>query len=150
MGARLQGTLTDRAAPDSIHAMPSHRSSRLRTLVVLLGLAANLIVAGAPLLHAVLHELHEAGHHDGHEAEPALHAGGVEADHSGSDVHPRALHDDARLVKRDVVLFALPAVAPAPREPVEGEVEYRTSEPPGSLRSRAPPPGDPARAPPPV
>jgi hypothetical protein len=128
--------------------MPSTRRPRLRTLVVLLGLAANLIAAGAPLLHAVLHELHEAGHHDEHEVELALHAGGTETDHSGSDIHPQALHDDARLVKRDAMVFAFPALAVALPEPVESEIEYLTSTPPGALRSRAPPPGDPARAPP--
>lgn len=133
--------------------MPSHRSSRLRTLVVLLGLAANLIAAGAPVLHVLLHELHEAGehhhHHDDEHAAVAWESAPVGSDHPASDVHPQALHDDARLIKRDGVLFAFPAVAPlALPEPVEAEVEYRTSEPPGSLRSRAPPPGDPARAPP--
>lgn len=128
--------------------MPSYPRPRFRTLVVLLGLAANLIAAGAPLLHAVLHQLHEAGHHDGHQAERALHAGGTESDHPESDVHPQALHDDARLIKRDVVLFPFPAVAVVLPEPAESEIEYLTSEPPGSLRSRAPPPGDPARAPP--
>ncbi|HEY0035486.1 MAG TPA: hypothetical protein VGB66_02300 [Longimicrobium sp.] len=115
---------------------------------MLLGLAANLIAAGAPLLHAVLHELHEAGHHDEHEVALALHAGGTETDHSGSDIHPQALHDDARLVKRDAMVFAFPALALALPEPVDPETEYLTSEPPGALRSRAPPPGDPARAPP--
>ena len=128
--------------------MPSSPRARFRTLVVLLGLAANLIAAGAPLLHAVLHALHEAGHHDGHPAELASHAGGTESDHPESDVHPQALHDDARLVRRDVVLFPFPAVAVVLPETVESEVEYLTSEPPGSPRSRAPPPGDPARAPP--
>ena len=128
--------------------MPSTRRPRLRTLVVLLGLAANLIAAGAPLLHAYLHELHEAGHHDEHEAELALHSGATETDHSGSDIHPQALHDDARLVKRDAMVFAFPALAVALPEPVESEIEYLTSTPPGALRSRAPPPGDPARAPP--
>ena len=128
--------------------MPFIPRSRFRTLVVLLGLAANLIAAGAPLLHAFLHELHEAGHHDAHEVELALHAGGTETDHSGSDVHPQALHEDARLVKRDAMVFAFPTLAAALPEPVEVEVEYLTSEPPGALRSRAPPPGDPARAPP--
>lgn len=128
--------------------MPSTRRPRLRTLVVLLGLAANLIAAGAPLLHAFLHELHEAGHHDEHETELALHAGGTETDHSDSEIHPQALHDDARLVKRDAMVFAFPALAVALPEPVESEIEYLTSAPPGALRSRAPPPGDPARAPP--
>jgi hypothetical protein len=131
--------------------MLPNRSSRLRALVVLLGLAANLIAAGAPVLHVLLHGLHEAGEHHHHHDEHAALArdsGPAETDHPASDVHPQALHDDARLVKRDVVLFALPAVAVALPEPVEVEVEYRTSEPPGSLRSRAPPPGDPARAPP--
>lgn len=134
--------------------MPSTRRPHLRTLVVLLGLAANLIAAGAPLLHAFLHELHEAGHHDAHEAahhdvheaELALHSGGT--DHSGSDVHPQALHDEARLAKRDAIVFAFPALAVALHEPAEPAIEYLTSEPPGALRSRAPPPGDPARAPP--
>jgi hypothetical protein len=130
--------------------MPSIRRPGLRTLVVLLGLAANLIAAGAPVLHVLLHELHEAGehHHHGEHAELAWDAGPAETDHPASDVHPQALHDDARLIKRDVVLFPFPAVALAPPEPVEIQAEYRTSEPPGSLRSRAPPPGDPARAPP--
>jgi hypothetical protein len=132
--------------------MPSHRSFRLRTLVVLLGLAANLIAAGAPVLHVLLHELHEAGehhHHDDEHAELAWEFGPEGSDHPDSDVHPQALHDEARLIKRDVVLFAFPGIVPlALPEPVEAEVEYRTSEPPGSLRSRAPPPGDPARAPP--
>jgi hypothetical protein len=128
--------------------MPSIRRPGLRTLVVLLGLAANLIAAGAPLLHAVLHEMHEAGHHDEYDVALALHAGGTETDHSGSDIHPQALHDDARLVKRDAMVFAFPALALALPEPVGPETESLTSEPPGSLRSRAPPPGDPARAPP--
>lgn len=127
--------------------MLSARRPRFRTLVVLLGLVANLIAAGAPLLHAFMHELHEAAHHDEHEAELALHTGGTETDH-GLDVHPQALHDEARLVKRDAMVFAFPALAVALPEPVESEIEYLTSEPPGSLRSRAPPPGDPARAPP--
>jgi hypothetical protein len=130
--------------------MPSRSRSPLRTLVVLLGLAANLIAAGAPVLHVLLHELHERGGHHHHEQVAALawdHAPGG-TDHSGSDVHPQALHDGARLVKRDVVLFPFPTVALALPEPVEAEVEYLTSEPPGSLRSRAPPPGGPARAPP--
>lgn len=120
------------------------------TLVVLLGLAANLIAAGAPVLHVLLHELHEAGEHHHHDEHATLdgEAGPAETDHPASDVHPQALHDDARLIKRDVVLFPFPAVALALPEPVEVEAEYRTSEPPGSLRSRAPPPGDPARAPP--
>lgn len=133
--------------------MPSSRRPRLRTLVVLLGLAANLIAAGAPVLHVLLHELHEAEEHHHHhddEAHAALpwEAGPAETDHPASDVHPQALHDDVRLIKRDVVLFPFPAVALALPEPVEVEAEYRTSGPPGSLRSRAPPPGDPARAPP--
>jgi hypothetical protein len=147
----VPGTLTDRAAAGSIYAMLSNRSSRVRTLVVLLGLAANLIAAGAPLLHVLLHELHERGEHHHHHDEHAALAGEAapaETDHPASDVHPRALHDDARLIKRDVVLFALPAVAFALPEPVEVRIEHLTSEPPGSLRSRAPPPGDPARAPP--
>jgi hypothetical protein len=128
--------------------MPSIRRPGLRTLLVLLGLAANLIVAGAPLLHTVLHELHEARHHHEHEATLALHGGGTDTDHTDSDIHPQALHDDARLVKRDAMVFAFPALAVAPPEPVEPETEYLKSEPPGALRSRAPPPGDPARAPP--
>lgn len=132
--------------------MLSNRSSRLRTLAVLLGLAANMIAAGAPVLHVLLHELHERGdhhhHHDEHAAGLAWDPAPEGTDHPDSDVHPQALHDDPRLVKRDVVLFALPVVALALPEPVAVEVEYRTSEPPGSLRSRAPPPGDPARAPP--
>ena len=132
--------------------MPSIRRPRVRTLVVLLGLAANLIAAGAPVLHVLLHELHEAGehhhHHDEAHAALAWDSGAEETDHPASDVHPQALHDDARLIKRDAVLFPFPAVALALPEPVEVEAEYRTSEPPGSLRSRAPPPGDPARAPP--
>ena len=133
--------------------MLSNRSSRLRTLVVLLGLAANLIAAGAPVLHVLLHELHEAAedhHHDEEHAALARDTAPEGTDHPASDVHPQALHDDARLIKRDVVLFPFPALALALPEPVEVEVEYRTSEPPGSLRSRAPPPGDPARAPPSV
>jgi hypothetical protein len=131
--------------------LPVRRSGTIRTLVVLLGLAANLIAAGAPVLHVLLHELHEAGehhHHDDDHAALAWEAGPAETDHPASDVHPQALHDEARLIKRDVVLFPFPAVALALPEPTEAEVEYRTSEPPGSLRSRAPPPGDPARAPP--
>ena len=128
--------------------MPSIRRPRLRTLVVLLGLAANLIAAGVPLLHAFLHELHEAGYHDAHEVELALHSGATETDHSDSDIHPQALHDESRLVKRDAMVFVFPTLAVALPEPVESEIEYLTSEPPGALRSRAPPPGDPARAPP--
>ncbi len=128
--------------------MPSTRRTGLGTLVVLLGLTASSIAAGAPLLHAVLHELHEAGHLHEDELAPALHASETETDHSDSDIHPRALHDDARLVKRDAMVFAFPALAVALPEPVEPETEYLTSEPPGALRSRAPPPGDPARAPP--
>ena len=131
--------------------MPSTRRPRLRTLVVLLGLAANLIAAGAPVLHVLLHELHEAGehhHHDEADAALAWDAAPAETDHPGSDVHPQGLHDDARLVKRDAMVFAFPVLAVALPAPVEVEVEYRTSEPPGALRSRAPPPGDPARAPP--
>ena len=131
--------------------MRSIRSSRLRTLAVLLGLAANLIAAGAPVLHVLLHELHERGahhHHDEHLAGLDRDAAPEGTDHPASDVHPQALHDDARLIKRDVVLFPVPAVALALPEPVEAELDYRTSGPPGSLRSRAPPPGDPARAPP--
>ncbi len=127
--------------------MPSPRRPRLRTFIVLLGLAANLIAAGAPLLHVLLHELHEAGHHDEHGVALAFSAG-PDTDHSGLEVHPQALHDDARLVKRDALVFAFPALAVAPPEPVEFEIEYLTSAPPGTLRSRAPPPGDPARAPP--
>jgi hypothetical protein len=138
----------DPARYEYLCGMPSTRRPRIRTLVVLLGLAANLIAAGAPLLHAVLHELHEAGHHDPHDAALALHVAGTETDHSGSDVHPQALHEDARLVKRDAMVFAFPALAVALPEPVESEIEYLTSAPPGALRSRAPPPGDPARAPP--
>lgn len=128
-----------------------NRSSRLRTLVVLLGLAANLIAAGAPVLHVLLHEMHERGdhhHHDEHGVGLAWDTAPEGTDHPDSDVHPRALHDDARLMKRGVVLFALPAIAFVMPEAAEAEVEYRTSGPPGSLRSRAPPPGDPARAPP--
>lgn len=131
--------------------MLSARRACARTMVVLLGLAANLIAAGAPVLHVLLHELHEAGehhHHDEHPAGLAWNAAPGDADHPDSDVHPQALHDDARLIKRDVVLLAFPAVALALPEPVEAEVEHWTSEPPGSLRCRAPPPGDPARAPP--
>ncbi len=125
---------------------------RVRTLVVLLGLAANLIAASVPVLHAMLHELHVRGDHHHHHAE---HPSGLAwdtapegTDHPDSDVHPQALHDEAQLIKRNVVLFPFPAVALALPEPVEVAVEYLTSEPPGSLRSRAPPPGDPARAPP--
>ena len=132
--------------------MQSIRRPRLRTLVVLLGLAANLIAAGAPVLHVLLHELHEGGlhhpHHHDEQAPLAWEAGPAETDHPASDVHPQALHDDARLIKRDAVLLPFPVVALALPEPVEVEAEYRSSEPPGSLRSRAPPPGDPARAPP--
>lgn len=131
--------------------MLANRSSRLRTLVVLLGLAANLIAAGAPVLHVLLHELHERGDHHHHDEEHAAFAwdhAPAETDHPASDVHPQALHDDARLIKRDVVLFPFPAVALALPEPVEVDADCLTSEPPGSLRSRAPPPGDPARAPP--
>jgi hypothetical protein len=137
--------------PGYLPRMPPTRLPRLRTLVVLLGLAANLIAAGAPLLHAFLHELHEAGEHHHHDEDHAALAWDTApegTDHPDSDVHPQALHDDARLIKRDAVLFPFPAVAVALPEPVESEIEYRTSEPPGSLRSRAPPPGDPARAPP--
>lgn len=131
--------------------MLSSRRPCARTLVVLLGLAANLIAAGAPVLHVLLHELHERGdhhHHDEHAAGLAWDTAPEGVDHPASDVHPQALHDDARLVKRDVVLFPFPAAALALPERVEVEAEYRTSGPPGSLRSRAPPPGDPARAPP--
>ena len=132
--------------------MPSNPRSRLRTLLVLLGLAANLIAAGAPVLHVLLHELHEAGEHHHHRDEVhaalAWDSGAEETDHPASDVHPQALHDDAKLVRRDAMVFAFPALAVALPEPVESEIEYLTSEPPGSLRSRAPPPGDPARAPP--
>jgi hypothetical protein len=128
--------------------MLSFRHSRARTLVVLLGLVANLIAAGTPLLHAVLHELHEREDHHGEQLELAWSLAPTDADHPGSDVHPQALHDEARVIKRDFVLFALPAVELTLDEPVETEVEFLASEPPGSLRSRAPPPGLPARAPP--
>lgn len=133
-----------------MHPMLRNRSSRLRTLVVLLGLAANLIVAGAPGLHVLLHELHarEDHHHDEHPGGLAWDTAPGGTDHPDSDVHPRSLHDDARLLKPHVVLLRFPVVALAPPEPAEAEVEHRTSRPPGSLRSRAPPPGDPARAPP--
>ncbi len=43
---------------------------------------------------------------------------------------------------------AVPALSVAVPEPVASEIEYLTSEPPGSLRFRALPPGEPARAPP--
>ena len=127
------------------------RPPRIRTLFVLLGLAANLIAAGTPLLHGVLHELHElheGGHHDEYPAGLTADGTGPAMDHSGSDVHPQALHDDAKLVRRDVLVFTLPPLALALREPVQVQVEHFQSEPPGALRSRAPPPGDPARAPP--
>mgnify|MGYP006137030019 CR=1 FL=1 len=97
--------------------MFSSRRPRVRTLVVLLGLAANLIAAGAPVLHVLLHELHERGehhHHDEHPAGVAWDHAPAESDHSDSDAHPQALHDDARLIKRDVVLFPFPVVALAP------------------------------------
>lgn len=94
----------------------------MRTLVVLLGLAVTLIAAGAPVLYVLLHELHGRGdhhHHDQHASELARDAVPGGTDHPDSDVHPQALHDDALLIKRDVVLFALPAVALALPEPVE-------------------------------
>lgn len=115
---------------------------------MLLGLAANLIAAGTPLLHGVLHELHEAAHHDEHAAVLVAGGAGPEVDHSGSDVHPQALHDDAKLVKRDAPVFTHPSLALVLREPLQAQAEYVKSAPPGALRSRAPPPGDPARAPP--
>lgn len=124
------------------------RPPRFRTLFVLLGLAANLIAAGTPLLHGVLHEMHDGAHHDEHAAGLVAGGAGPVVDHSGSDVHPRALHDDAKLVKRDALVFTLPSLALVPREPLPAPAETIKSEPPGALRSRAPPPGDPARAPP--
>jgi hypothetical protein len=54
--------------------------------VVLLGLAANLIAAGragAARPHASRDELHEAGRHDAHAVEAALHSGGAQTGHSG-------------------------------------------------------------------
>ena len=81
--------------------MQSKPRLRVRTLVVLLGLAANLIAAGAPLLHVLLHELHERGdHHHEHMMAVAWDHAPADTDHSNSDVHPQALHEDARLVKR--------------------------------------------------
>ncbi|HEX8318660.1 hypothetical protein [Longimicrobium sp.] len=126
------------------------RPPRFRPLFVLLGLAANLIAAGTPLLHGVLHELHEVheGRHVDEHAAGLVAEAGPAIDHSSADIHPQALHDDAKLVRRDVLVFTLPSLALASREPVQLEAEYFQSEPPGALRSRAPPPGDPARAPP--
>lgn len=131
--------------------MHSIRPIRLRRLAVLLGLAANLVAAGVPLLHVLLHEVHERGahhHSTGHLAGLSGDVEPVDPDHPASDVHPQALHDDVRAVKPDVAPFPFPALAIVPPETVEAELERRTSGPPGSLRSRAPPPGDPARAPP--
>jgi hypothetical protein len=125
-------------------------TSRWRLLVACLALAANLVAAGVPVLHALAHDAHFASvdHHadavDDHGAE--LHE--REAGHDHDRAHAASLHDECVALKR--VAVDLGFIAPirfallsesetdrvVPRRPVQ------------RLSSRAPPPGDPARAPP--
>ena len=66
-----------------------------------------LIAAGAPVLYVLLHELRERGDHHHHDLSAALAWDHPPAgtDDPASDVHPHALQDDARLIKRDIMLF---------------------------------------------
>ena len=119
--------------------------ARRRTLPALLALAATLIAASAPFVHAATH--------DGHDAEHGMaFPVGVElrdaSDHGHGDVHPPALHDQTvvQRVQLESPASALPE--PAAALILAAEPEQVVATPPHRLPSRAPPPGDPARAPP--
>lgn len=124
--------------------MPAFRrvEPRLRTLAALLALAATLIAAGVPVLHAAAH----LGHHG--EAHGELASAVDHGDHDHDAIHPAALHDDAAPTGRSSIGFALPGVADLPILHVTLHERRDIPIPVPRLSSRAPPPGDPARAPP--
>ena len=116
---------------------------RRRPLLVFLALAANLIAAGLPVLHAMAH----LGHHgEPHHAEAV--AAFAHTDHEHGAVHPEALHDDAGPRSGGGVSFAFLASVDLPVLHVALHERRDTPIPVPRLSSRAPPPGDPARAPP--
>lgn len=153
--------------------MLSGRSGRQvwRTATVCLALAANLIAAGVPVLHASAHAAHDGAQHaeahapEAHESdthEPEAHAheepapvaaepvddADPGADQGHGDVHPASLHDECISGKRAVFSFewfvALPSFDPViPTR--SGGAPSRSIQ---RLSTRAPPPGTPARAPP--
>jgi hypothetical protein len=113
-----------------------------RTLAVVLALAANLVAAGVPVLHAVAHEVAE-----GHRPDPEA-AALAQIDHGHDEVHPASLHEERAPIKRPTLdfSFVLPDEA---QKPVAFAAPATTRHRP-VLRviSRAPPRTDPARAPP--
>jgi hypothetical protein len=122
------------------------RSPRFRrALTACLALAATLVAAGTPLLHAAAHAGHEAEHAVELSSGGELHDA---SDHGHDEVHPPALHDECVLqrIQQDPVMPAHP-VAAAVLAAAEPEQVIGT-RPIHQLPSRAPPPGDPARAPP--
>jgi hypothetical protein len=123
--------------------LSSRAAPRRRILLALLALAANLVAAGVPLLHAAAH----LGHHQDAPHTEALLAAVDHAEHDHGEAHPAALHDAAPSVRTSLA-FALvtPEEAPLPALPVRESREISILAP--RPASRAPPPGDPARAPP--
>jgi len=118
---------------------------RLRFLLALLALAANLIAAGGPLLHAAAHL---GGHGEHAESADALAGVGHAHDDHGA-LHPASLDDEAAAVKsRGGSGFALLAAADLPLLRITPHERRDLPVPAPRLSSRAPPPGDPARAPP--
>jgi hypothetical protein len=121
--------------------------SRLRTLLALLALAANLLAAGGPLLHAAAHL---GGHGEQEHAESSDALAGISHAHDDHGaLHPASLHDEASAVKsRGGNGFALVARADLPLLRIIPHERRDLPVPAPRLSSRAPPPGDPARAPP--
>jgi len=118
---------------------------RPRVLLVLLALAANLIAAGGPLLHAAAHL---GGHAEHAESADALAGVGHAHDDHGA-LHPASLEDEVAAAKsRGGTELALAAAADLPLLRVTTHQRRDLPVPAPRLSSRAPPPGDPARAPP--
>ena len=118
---------------------------RLRIVPALLALAANLLAAGVPLLHAAAHWHAEESHH---AAVTSAIAVAEHADHEHDAVHTASLHDDATPQSRSAfsdAVLASPDLAPLAAVP---HARRDSPIPVPLLLPRAPPPGDPARAPP--
>ena len=118
------------------------RSDRTRrAFAATVALAANLLAAGVPVVHAMAHEIAEASH-------PAEAVGSrATLSHEHDEVHPASLHDE-QLIKRHSVDLAF--VVPAATTEITAFVAPATIQhrPARRLASRAPPTSDLPRGPP--